>query len=63
MMSDKSTPNRHISGKKKAEDQTADKLIRPQQLDEFIGQARLEADLSILLEAAQVRQEPLDHVL
>ena len=62
-MNDKSTSNRHISGKKKAEDQAVDKLIRPQQLDEFIGQERLKANLSILLEAAQVRQEPLDHVL
>ncbi|MCB9418511.1 MAG: Holliday junction branch migration DNA helicase RuvB [Ardenticatenaceae bacterium] len=62
-MSDKATPNRHISGKQKAEDRGLDGLIRPQQLDEFIGQERLKTNLGILIEAAQARQEPLDHIL
>ncbi len=62
-MSDKPTPKRHISGQKKAEDRGLDGLIRPQRLDEFIGQERLKTNLSILIEAAQAREEPLDHVL
>jgi Holliday junction DNA helicase RuvB len=62
-MSDKATPNRHISGKQKSEDRGLDGLIRPQHLNEFIGQERLKTNLSILIEAAQARQEPLDHVL
>jgi Holliday junction DNA helicase RuvB len=62
-MSEKETPHRHISGKQKAEDRGLDGLIRPQQLAEFIGQERLKTNLSILIEAAQARQEPLDHIL
>ena len=62
-MSEKATPNRHISGKQKTEDRGLDGLIRPQHLNEFIGQERLKTNLSILIEAAQARQEPLDHIL
>jgi Holliday junction DNA helicase RuvB len=62
-MSDKPTPKRHISGQKKNEDRGLDGLIRPQRLNEFIGQERLKTNLSILIEAAQGREEPLDHVL
>ncbi len=62
-MSEKATPNRHISGKKKTEDSGLDGLLRPQLLDEFTGQERLKANLSILIEAAKGRSEPLDHVL
>ncbi|MCP5098907.1 MAG: Holliday junction branch migration DNA helicase RuvB [Chloroflexi bacterium] len=62
-MSDKPTPNRHISGKKKTEDKAVDNLIRPQRLADFTGQDRLKANLSILIEAAQARQDPLDHIL
>jgi holliday junction DNA helicase RuvB len=62
-MSEKPTPNRHISGTKKSEDKFVDGLIRPQRLTEFTGQERLKANLSILIEAAQARQEPLDHIL
>lgn len=62
-MSDKPTPNRHISGKKKNEDASVDGLLRPQQLADFTGQDRLKTNLSILIEAAKKREEPLDHVL
>ena len=62
-MSDKPTSKRHISGQKKAEDRGLDGLIRPQRLKEFIGQERLKTNLTILIEAAQARQEPLDHIL
>ncbi|MFC2026021.1 Holliday junction branch migration DNA helicase RuvB [Chloroflexota bacterium] len=40
-----------------------DHTIRPSSLDEFIGQDRIKANLSILIEAAKKREEPLDHVL
>jgi Holliday junction DNA helicase RuvB len=62
-MTDKPTPNRHISPDKKSEDKGLDGLLRPQYLDEFTGQERLKDNLSILIEAAKKRQEPLDHVL
>lgn len=62
-MSEKPTPERHISARKKSEDQGLDSLLRPQQLDDFTGQEKLKANLTILIEAAKGRQEPLDHVL
>jgi Holliday junction DNA helicase RuvB len=37
--------------------------LRPQSLDDFIGQAPLREQLKIFLAAATARQEPLDHVL
>ena len=62
-MSDKSTPNRHISGQKKSEDKGLDGILRPQYLREFTGQEKLKTNLSILIEAAQGRGESLDHIL
>ncbi len=62
-MSDKTTPERHISAQKKSEDQGLDGLLRPQRLDDFTGQEKLKTNLSILIEAAKGRQEPLDHIL
>ncbi len=37
--------------------------LRPQGLDEFIGQDGLRENLRILIEAARMRQAPLEHVL
>jgi Holliday junction DNA helicase RuvB len=37
--------------------------LRPQRLDEFIGQEKLKERLRISLEAARVQRRPLDHVL
>ncbi len=37
--------------------------LRPKRLAEFIGQEGLKANLSIFLQAAQQRKEPIDHVL
>ncbi len=37
--------------------------LRPQQLGEYIGQDKIKQELSIYIEAAQNRQEALDHVL
>ncbi len=62
-MSDKETPSRHISPQRKAEDRGLDGFIRPQVLADFTGQETMKANLSILIEAAKARQEPLDHVL
>ncbi len=62
-MTDKSTPERHISAQKKTEDQGLDGMLRPQRLDDFTGQEKLKTNLTILIEAAKGRQEPLDHIL
>lgn len=37
--------------------------MRPQTLDEFIGQQELKANLGVFIKAAALRKKPLDHVL
>ena len=37
--------------------------LRPQSLDEYIGQKKVTDNLKIFIEAAKLRGEPLDHVL
>lgn len=37
--------------------------LRPETLDEYIGQAKVKANLKVYIEAAKARGEPLDHVL
>lgn len=41
----------------------ADTTLRPQTLDDFVGQAQARANLKVFIEAAKVRGEALDHVL
>ncbi len=38
-------------------------VLRPQTLDEFVGQENVKKKLSIALNAAKMRGEPLDHIL
>lgn len=40
-----------------------DTTMRPQALDEFVGQAQARANLKVFIEAAKARGEALDHVL
>ena len=37
--------------------------LRPQTLDDYIGQKKAAENLKIFIEAAKLRGEPLDHVL
>ena len=37
--------------------------LRPQTLEDFIGQQTVANNLKVFIEAAKTRQEPLDHVL
>lgn len=37
--------------------------LRPQMLDEYLGQSRVKENLAVLIEAAKLRNEPLDHLL
>ena len=41
----------------------ADVTLRPQSLDEFIGQSQLRSNLRVFIDAARQRREALDHVL
>ncbi len=45
------------------EDERVEENLRPQSLDEMIGQARLRENLGIFVKAARERDEALDHVL
>jgi Holliday junction DNA helicase RuvB len=54
---------RIVSPKNKAGEVGLDVSLRPQNLDEYIGQDRVKENLRILIEAAQSRGEALDHVL
>ena len=42
---------------------TFEQTIRPDSLDEYIGQFEIKENLSVFIKAAKLREEPLDHVL
>ena len=46
-----------------APEETLERALRPRQLDEYVGQEKIRAQLSIFIEAARGRREALDHVL
>jgi Holliday junction DNA helicase RuvB len=54
---------RLISGARTEEDLKFEITLRPKSLDEFIGQQKVKENLSVFIQAARGRQEPLDHVL
>lgn len=56
-----SDEDRLISAQSRGED--TDTTLRPQSLDDFVGQAAARANLKIFIEAAKTRGEALDHVL
>ncbi|MCP4541492.1 MAG: Holliday junction branch migration DNA helicase RuvB [Chloroflexi bacterium] len=61
---DNKSDNRIISPQPQETDQVVlDRALRPQRLGDLIGQDRVRENLSILIEAAQKRNEALDHVL
>ena len=45
------------------EDSEIENSLRPKQLSDYIGQEKAKANLSIYIQAARLRGEPLDHVL
>ncbi len=55
-------PERIISPAPLAEE-SEDLTIRPDRLDEFVGQVQVKESLKIAIEAAQKRDEPIDHIL
>ena len=53
-----------IDGAVQADDRDPDILsLRPERLDEYVGQAEVVETLKIAIEAAKLRSEPLEHVL
>ncbi|MGE3798438.1 MAG: Holliday junction branch migration DNA helicase RuvB [Thermomicrobiales bacterium] len=63
-MSEESTDERRIlTPKPREEDRQADRSLRPRRLDEYIGQDQVKQSLSVFIQAARQREEPLDHTL
>lgn len=54
---------RLLSGEISARERDEETTLRPQSLNEYVGQAQLKNNLTIFLSAAQKRNETLDHVL
>lgn len=54
---------RLITNQMTEEDQVIETSLRPQKLEEYIGQQKAKENIRIFIEAAKIRQEPLDHVL
>jgi Holliday junction DNA helicase RuvB len=54
---------RIISPRNRTEEVGLDVSLRPQRLDDYIGQDRVKENVRILIEAARAREEALDHVL
>ncbi len=54
---------RMISGELQEEDAAVEYSLRPETLAQYIGQSKTKENLSIFIEAAKMRNEPLDHVL
>lgn len=55
--------NRFVTPELKEHEQLIDKTLRPQRMDDYVGQEKQKEKLKIFIEAAKMRQEPLDHVL
>lgn len=54
---------RIISGEADVNDISIEQSLRPQTLNQYIGQDKVKANLEIFIKAAKLRQETLDHVL
>ena len=58
-----SEPGSRLVNPEAQSDDRLDPALRPKMLGDMIGQDRVKENLAILIEAAQHRKEPLDHVL
>ncbi len=54
---------RMVTGELQSEDSTVELSLRPVNLNQYIGQQKVKENLSIFIQAARMREEPLDHVL
>ena len=56
-------PERLVSGEVQPDDEGLDPSLRPRRLADFVGQTQVKDNLSIAIQAATIRDEPLDHVI
>uniref|UniRef100_UPI00405795A7 Holliday junction branch migration DNA helicase RuvB n=1 Tax=Candidatus Electrothrix sp. TaxID=2170559 RepID=UPI00405795A7 len=54
---------RIVEGEKQIDDALPDLNLRPQRLEEYIGQEQVKSSLQVFIQAARQRGEALDHVL
>ncbi|MEM6528639.1 MAG: Holliday junction branch migration DNA helicase RuvB, partial [Chloroflexota bacterium] len=54
--------DRMVGGGKRRDDRE-NIALRPKRLTDIIGQDNIRDNMEIIIEAAQARQEPIDHVL
>ncbi|MDQ0161214.1 Holliday junction branch migration DNA helicase RuvB [Aeribacillus alveayuensis] len=55
--------DRIVSQEADVDEESFEYSLRPQSLDQYIGQQKIKENLQIFIEAAKMRQETLDHVL
>ena len=55
--------DRLIDSEQDNEEAQFDNSLRPNQMEEYVGQARIKENLNIFIAAAKMREESLDHVL
>lgn len=56
-------PERILAPEAPPEEQVLEMSLRPRSLAEFVGQGKVKENLSIFMEAAKRRNEPIEHVL
>jgi holliday junction DNA helicase RuvB len=59
----KERPDPALAGAPIPGEDTLEVTLRPQALDDFVGQPKLKENLKVFIQAAQKRKEPLDHCL
>lgn len=52
-----------VTGEQQAEESIFEPSLRPVSLHQYIGQQKVKENLDIFIQAAKMREEPLDHVL
>lgn len=57
------TDNRIIEAEENPSEDKIENTLRPQCLDDFIGQQKLKDNLKVFIEASKMRKEALDHCL
>ena len=56
-------PERLVNPKAKDEDKTIDLTLRPTTFNEYVGQDKIKDSLNIFIQAAEKRQEAMEHIL
>ncbi len=56
-------PSRLVTPGSGRDEDVMDRAIRPQRLEDYVGQRAMREQMGIFIQAAKARREPLDHVL